>query len=106
MIYFKKFKKLSTEKILKHVLDETRRKVWPLLLNITYNCNDETPSLWTYEDHSEFKQVQLDVERSLKRFPPGIPYNKRIALQDKLTALIMRIIVEHPYLNYYQVRFF
>lgn len=44
----------------------------------------------------------LDVNRSLKRFPPGIPYEQRIALQDQLTVLILRVIIKHPHLRYYQ----
>lgn len=90
--------------ISKHGLvnDKIRRIVWPLLLDIDPNYTDETPSLHEFKNHSEFHQVVLDVNRSLKRFPPGIPYEKRIALQDKLTALIMRIITKYPYLHYYQ----
>lgn len=47
----------------------------------------------------------LDVNRSLKRFPPGIPYEQRIALQDQLTVLILRVISKYPHLRYYQVSF-
>lgn len=42
------------------------------------------------------------MNRSLKRFPPGIPYERRVALQDQLTVLILRVILAHPHLNYYQ----
>lgn len=45
----------------------------------------------------------LDVNRSLKRFPPGIPYEQRVALQDQLTVLILRVIMKYPHLKYYQV---
>lgn len=48
-------------------------------------------------------QVVLDVNRSLKRFPPGIPYEQRVALQDQLTVLILRVIIKYPHLKYYQV---
>lgn len=48
-------------------------------------------------------QVVLDVNRSLKRFPPGIPYEQRVALQDQLTVLILRVIIMYPHLKYYQV---
>lgn len=44
----------------------------------------------------------LDVNRSLKRFPPGIPYEQRVALQDQLTVLILRVIIKYPHLKYYQ----
>ena len=56
--------------------------------------------------HPEYNQVVLDVNRSLKRFPPGIPLAKRLALQDQLTAIILRVISKYPHLSYYQVRFF
>lgn len=52
--------------------------------------------------HPEYNQVILDVNRSLKRFPPGIPYQQRIALQDQLTVLILRVIIKYPHLKYSQ----
>lgn len=45
----------------------------------------------------------LDVNRSLKRFPPGIPLQQRLALQDQLTIIILRVISKYPHLSYYQV---
>lgn len=33
----------------------------------------------------------------------GIPYEQRVALQDQLTRLIMRVIMKYPHLCYYQV---
>ena len=45
----------------------------------------------------------LDVNRSLKRFPPGIDEADRPVLQDQLTRLIVRVLVAHPGLHYYQV---
>ena len=45
----------------------------------------------------------LDVNRSLKRFPPGIEEADRPVLQDQLTRLIVRVLVAHPGLHYYQV---
>jgi len=52
--------------------------------------------------HKEYNQVVLDVNRSLKRFPPGIGESERPALQEQLTRLIIRVIIAHPDLNYYQ----
>ena len=46
--------------------------------------------------------VVLDVNRSLKRFPPGIGEAERPALQEQLTRLIIRVIMAHPRLHYYQ----
>jgi hypothetical protein len=33
----------------------------------------------------------------------GIPYEQRVALQDQLTRLILRVIIKYPHLRYYQV---
>ena len=44
----------------------------------------------------------MDVNRSLKRFPPGIGEEERPLLQDQLTRLIIRVIIKHPELHYYQ----
>lgn len=83
--------------------DDLRRRVWPRLVGIDPNYVDPAPSLAELKSHPEYNQVILDVNRSLKRFPPGIPYDQRIALQDQLTVLILRVIIKHPHLRYYQV---
>ncbi|CAH1368485.1 unnamed protein product [Tenebrio molitor] len=82
--------------------DDLRRRIWPLLLEIDPNSLDETPLLAELTKHSEYDQVVLDVNRSLKRFPPGIPYKQRLALQDQLTVLILQVIIKYPHLRYYQ----
>uniref|UniRef100_A0A1B0CZR8 Uncharacterized protein n=1 Tax=Phlebotomus papatasi TaxID=29031 RepID=A0A1B0CZR8_PHLPP len=82
--------------------DDLRKKVWPLLVNIDPNDVEPAPSLDELKTHPEYNQVILDVNRSLKRFPPGIPYEQRIALQDQLTVLILRVIIKYPHLKYYQ----
>ncbi|GAB0090831.1 TBC1 domain family member 20 [Sergentomyia squamirostris] len=82
--------------------DDLRKKVWPLLVNIDPNNVEPAPSLDELKTHPEYNQVILDVNRSLKRFPPGIPYEQRIALQDQLTVLILRVIIKYPHLKYYQ----
>ena len=46
--------------------------------------------------------VVLDVNRSLKRFPPGIEEAERPALQEQLTRLIVRVLISRPSLHYYQ----
>lgn len=63
---------------------------------------EEAPTLEELKTHPEYNQVVLDVNRSLKRFPPGIPYKQRLALQDQLTVLILRVILKYPHLRYYQ----
>lgn len=84
--------------------DDLRRKVWPRLVGIDPALVDPAPNLDDLKSHREYNQVILDVNRSLKRFPPGIPYEQRIALQDQLTVLILRVIIKYPHLRYYQVR--
>uniref|UniRef100_A0A2M4AQ61 Putative gtpase activator protein n=1 Tax=Anopheles triannulatus TaxID=58253 RepID=A0A2M4AQ61_9DIPT len=82
--------------------DDLRRKVWPLLVGVDPQQVDPAPSLEELNSHPEYNQVVLDVNRSLKRFPPGIPYEQRVALQDQLTVLILRVIIKYPHLKYYQ----
>lgn len=82
--------------------DDLRRKVWPLLVGVDPKQVDPAPSLEELNNHPEYNQVVLDVNRSLKRFPPGIPYEQRVALQDQLTVLILRVIIKYPHLKYYQ----
>ena len=62
-------------------------------------------SLLSDEDvqaNKNYHQVLMDVNRSLKRFPPGISDEDRPELQDQLTRLIIRILDQHPNLHYYQ----
>lgn len=83
--------------------DETRVKVWPRLMGI--NLLETSIVLPTQEEihqHPEYNQVVMDVNRSLKRFPPGIGEEERPLLQDQLTRLIIRVILKHPHLHYYQ----
>lgn len=83
-------------------LDDLRRQVWPRLVGVDPNNVEPAPNLEELKSHPEYNQVILDVNRSLKRFPPGIPYEQRIALQDQLTVLILRVIIKYPHLRYYQ----
>ncbi|XP_045469917.1 TBC1 domain family member 20 [Harmonia axyridis] len=83
--------------------DDLRRKIWPLLLEVDPDeYNEKIPSLLELSTHDEYNQVILDVNRSLSRFPPGIPLKQRLALQDQLTVLILRVIMKYPHLKYYQ----
>lgn len=84
-------------------LDDLRRSVWPLLLGVDVSQCDPVPTLDELSRHPEYNQVVLDVNRSLKRFPPGIPLQQRLALQDQLTIIILRVISKYPHLSYYQV---
>ncbi|XP_063236647.1 TBC1 domain family member 20 [Bacillus rossius redtenbacheri] len=82
--------------------DGVRRRAWPLLLGLDASAPTRFPSQEELEAHPEYQQVVLDVNRSLKRFPPGIPYEQRVALQEQLTRLILRVISKYPHLRYYQ----
>lgn len=84
--------------------DDLRRSVWPLLLGVDREQCEPVPTLEELSNHPEYNQVVLDVNRSLKRFPPGIPIQQRLALQDQLTVIILRVINKYPHLSYYQVR--
>ena len=82
--------------------DDLRKKVWPRLLNIDLVetsvdlCEDEVKA------NKNYNQVLMDVNRSLKRFPPGISDDDRPELQSQLTRLIIRVLAKHPDLHYYQ----
>ncbi|KAG5669673.1 hypothetical protein PVAND_017556 [Polypedilum vanderplanki] len=84
------------------ISDDLRRHVWPLLLNLDPSNAEVVPKLEELMSHPEYNQVVLDVNRSLKRFPPGIPLQSRLALQDQLTVIILRVISKYPHLSYYQ----
>ncbi|XP_039280456.1 TBC1 domain family member 20 [Nilaparvata lugens] len=84
------------------VKDSVRKKVWPKLLGVDTSKIEPFRDHSSLVEHAEYEQVVLDVKRSLKRFPPSIPYEERLALQDQLTQLIMRVIIEYPHLRYYQ----
>ena len=81
-----------------------RARVWPRLVGIS-QLEDETSMAEEEElpNHPEYNQVVLDVNRSLKRFPPGIAESARPGLQDQLTRLIVRVLLAQPSLHYYQV---
>lgn len=82
--------------------DSLRRKVWPKLLELDPYEVSPKPSLSDVINHEEYTQVLMDVQRCLRRFPPGIPLERRVALQDELTSLIVRVLIKHPQLHYYQ----
>lgn len=92
-----------TCRCVRSLADDLRRSVWPRLVGIEPSNVEPVPNLDDLKSHPEYNQVILDVNRSLKRFPPGIPYEQRIALQDQLTVLILRVIIKYPHLRYYQV---
>lgn len=52
--------------------------------------------------HPEWNQVELDVRRTLARFPPNISDDRRTSLQDQLTPLIVRVLKTNRRFRYYQ----
>lgn len=82
--------------------DDIRQKVWPKLIGVDLVETCPRPSLEDIEKHHYYRQVVLDVNRSLKRFPPSIKEAQRLAMLDQLVLLIMRVLCRHPQLHYYQ----
>ncbi|CAL4153575.1 unnamed protein product, partial [Meganyctiphanes norvegica] len=84
------------------VKDELRRKAWPCLMMLEHMECTPKPTAEVVKAHKDYNQVLLDVNRSLKRFPPGIDEEYRLILMDQLTTLIIRVLMKHPELHYYQ----
>ncbi|XP_028316622.1 TBC1 domain family member 20 [Gouania willdenowi] len=82
--------------------DELRRKVWPKLLNINAYNLPHKPGRNVRENHKDYNQVVLDVRRSMKRFPKGMPATERAVLQEQLIDIILEILKRNPQLHYYQ----
>ncbi|XP_071823507.1 TBC1 domain family member 20-like [Apostichopus japonicus] len=80
--------------------DEIRRKAWPKLLNV--NPFESIAKDANIKEHRDYDQVVLDVNRSLKRFPPGMKDDEREVLQDQLVEVIVRVLCENNQLHYYQ----
>lgn len=84
------------------VTDELRQRAWPALLKVDVDNIPPKPGPEVLKAHRDYNQVVLDVNRSLKRFPPGMDEDIRLGLQDQLVELIMRVLVRHDELHYYQ----
>ncbi|XP_026155651.1 TBC1 domain family member 20 isoform X1 [Mastacembelus armatus] len=82
--------------------DEVRRKVWPKLLNINLYNLPHKPGRDVREHHKDYNQVVLDVRRSMKRFPKGMPATERGVLQEQLIDIILEVLKHNPQLHYYQ----
>ncbi|XP_029773341.1 TBC1 domain family member 20 isoform X2 [Suricata suricatta] len=82
--------------------DEIRQKVWPKLLNV--NTSDLPPISGKdlRQVSKDYQQVLLDVRRSLRRFPPGMPDEQREGLQEELIDIILLVLERNPQLHYYQ----
>ncbi|KAI1293851.1 TBC1 domain family member 20 [Halotydeus destructor] len=82
--------------------DELRRLVWPKVTKRDIVGTSARPDKAAMESHEFYQQVMMDVNRSLKRFPPSIKEAQRMSMQDQLVRLIMRILIKNPQLHYYQ----
>ncbi|MED6239988.1 hypothetical protein AMECASPLE_002764 [Ameca splendens] len=82
--------------------DEIRCQVWPRLLNIPPHLLDQEPEKVERDNNKDYNQVLLDVQRSLRRFPPGMPDEQREGLQEELIDIILRVLQRNPQLHYYQ----
>ncbi|XP_050529315.1 TBC1 domain family member 20 [Daktulosphaira vitifoliae] len=83
------------------VISLVRSEAWPLFLNLPKK-NKQLLDEEIITNHPEYNQVVMDVRRCLKRFPPGISYERIGVLQNQLIAIILSVIAEHPELKYYQ----
>ncbi|XP_056438294.1 TBC1 domain family member 20 isoform X2 [Gadus chalcogrammus] len=54
------------------------------------------------ENHKDYNQILLDVRRSMKRFPKGMPASQRAVLQEQLTDIMLEVLRRNPQLHYYQ----
>ncbi|NP_001086954.1 TBC1 domain family, member 20, gene 2 L homeolog [Xenopus laevis] len=81
---------------------EIRRKVWPKLLSLNVFHLPPKPGRWVRCNHRDYNQVQMDVRRSLKRFPAGMSDAERSVLLEQLTDMILYVLQSHPDLHYYQ----
>ena len=82
--------------------NDLRLLVWPKLINIDQSPLPSKLSKEIIKSNEWYHQVILDVDRSLKRFPPSVHEEKRILYQDSLTKVIIRVLCCNPSLHYYQ----
>lgn len=119
-IFFRDFKTLQIQQSLRNndklalktfsisnggfLTNSLRIEVWCKLTNVDFNLktkqNSETKEI--IERNQNYRQVVLDVERSLKRFPPSVHESQRISYQDSLTNVIIKILDKNPSFYYYQ----
>lgn len=83
-------------------MDEIRCRVWPKLLNVNTEDLPPPPGEELRQNNKDYQQVLLDVRRSLRRFPPGMPDEQREELQEELIDSILYVLQRNPQLHYYQ----
>ncbi|XP_063815157.1 TBC1 domain family member 20 [Pseudophryne corroboree] len=82
--------------------DEIRCQVWPRLLNVSTEDLPPPPGPELRVNNKDYEQVLLDVRRSLRRFPPGMPLKEREDLQEQLIDIILQVLARNSQLHYYQ----
>ncbi|XP_075032633.1 TBC1 domain family member 20 [Mixophyes fleayi] len=82
--------------------DEIRCQVWPRLLNVSTEELPPPPGPELRVNNKDYEQVLLDVRRSLRRFPPGMPLTEREDLQEQLIDIILQVLARNSQLHYYQ----
>ncbi|XP_078365637.1 TBC1 domain family member 20-like [Oculina patagonica] len=88
---------------------DLRCKVWNKLLNVNafevsrnQDKKKDNSELKQFHEHKYWKQVNLDVDRSHRRFPADMRASRRRALQEQLVRVIMRVLCRNQDLHYYQ----
>ncbi|CAF0781413.1 unnamed protein product [Didymodactylos carnosus] len=100
--------------------DLIRKQAWLYLMDspdyckLKLNTENNSQQYFTYdgtyysaerkeiEMHRDYVQVRKDVERTLKRFLPNYSQNERLELQEILIDVIIKLLLKHDKLNYYQ----
>ena len=54
------------------------------------------------ESHRDYRQVKLDVHRSVRRFPPGLGDKQRGVVERQIVKIIVTVLCQNPHLHYYQ----
>ncbi|KAJ7365036.1 hypothetical protein OS493_007677 [Desmophyllum pertusum] len=88
---------------------DLRCKVWTKLLNVNafeFSRNQakkkDNSELKQFHEHKYWRQVNLDVDRSHRRFPAEMRASRRRSLQEQLVRVIMRVLCQNQDLHYYQ----
>ncbi|KAM7444840.1 hypothetical protein ABFA07_006632 [Porites harrisoni] len=88
---------------------DLRSKVWTKLLNVNaieasrnHEKKEDNMEIKQFRAHKYWKQVNLDVDRSHRRFPAEMRASRRRALQEQLVRVIMRVLCRNLDLHYYQ----
>lgn len=92
-----------------YIAVDLRCKVWSKLLNVNTleisrnkDKKIDNSELEQFQVHKYWRQVNLDVDRSHRRFPSEMRASRRRTLQEQLVKIIMRVLCRNQDLHYYQ----